>query len=298
MKMGILSFRSFTREPTVEERRLAEEAMAAGHEAILIHAMDCTITMKPEGTHVLWNGDPFPNVDVLIPRARFVDHPEQRLSLLEIFEQQRFPSLNSARAIAVAKNKIATLYALNRENISTPHTFVIEDASSVDFVFQQFGGVPVVLKPAFGTYGEGIVLAKTLGEIQTRAEEMMKLSPRILVQEFIEESAGKDTRAFVVNGEVVAAMERQAQAGEFRSNVELGATARAIQLSEEEKHLALGAVKALGLGYAGVDIIKSKRGPLVLEVNANPGFKTLEKVSGVNVAASIVQAAIQIHARA
>lgn len=292
MKIGILSFRSFARELTVEEQRLVEEVQALGHEALVIHAMDCSLELGSEGTNIFWRNERFPRVDALIPRARFVDHSEQRLGLLEALQKQGIQTLNTGEAIACAKNKITTLEKMSENHLPIPRTIIVEDLLSLDLALKQLEGSAFVLKPAFGTYGQGILLVKSMEDLKMMAEEMMKASPRILIQEFIEESAGKDTRVFVVAGEVVGAMERQAAEGEFRSNVELGAHARGVEPLEEMKHLALEAVRVLGLDYAGVDLVRSKRGHLILEVNANPGFKTLEKVSTKNIAKKIVEAAL------
>ncbi len=293
MKIVILSFRSRDPEPAVEDLKLVQAARDLGHEALLIPAWECSIEYH-EGETVYWKGSEFPDIEALIPRARFVEHSETQLHLLRLLEK-RFPTLNKAEGIAVAKNKIKTVEILNRAGLAMPRSFIIEDLVGFTAAVEKLGGYPVVWKAPYGTFGMDVHLvhsyeeAEKLFESYLRAESAMNF----LIQEFIVESAGRDTRVFVLDGEVVAAMERRAQEGEFRSNVELGASTHSVEIEERVKNLAIQSVKALGLDYGGVDIVHSKRGPLVLEVNANAGFKTLEETSGVNIAAALIRAVVR-----
>ncbi len=284
MKIGILAFRSRDPEPAIEDLKLVKAAQDLGHEALLIPAWECSIHYG-ESEKVLWKEASFPTLDLLIPRARFVEYSELHLHLLEVLERS-FPVLNKAASIAAAKNKIKTLELLSAAGLAIPKSVVLEgvegfEACSLPFEY------PLVLKPPYGTFGEGIRLVSSFEEVHEY------LTSHFIAQEFISEAAGKDLRVFVMGNEVLAAMERRAQSGEFRANVELGASVRAVQISDEVARLATLAVKALKLDYAGVDIIESKRGPLVLEVNANPGFKALEQVSGVNIAEALIQFAVR-----
>ena len=293
MKIAILCFRSRDPDPAVEDLNLVQAAQELGHEALLIPAWECSIEYR-EGEQVYWKGVVFPQVDCLIPRARFVEHSETQLHLLRLLEK-RFPSLNKADGIAAAKNKIKTMEILSRAGLPIPRSFAIEDMSVFATVVEQLGGYPVVWKAAYGTFGMDVHLVDSHKKAEEIFNDYFKAQKAMnfLTQEFIEESAGRDLRVFVLDGEVLASMERQAQAGEFRSNVELGATARVVEVEASVKNLAIQAVEALGLDTGGVDIIYSKRGPLILEVNANAGFKALEEVSGVKVAEALIQAAVR-----
>lgn len=293
MKIGILSFRSKDPEPAVEDLKLVDAAQEMGHEAVLIQTWECSIVY--EGSEkVLWKGEVFPHLDLLISRARFIYYSELNLHLLEILEKT-IPTLNMSTGIAIAKNKIKTQQRLTVSDIPQPQSCVVEDLSTFSQAVVRLSGYPVVLKAPYGTFGLGVHLIKDLQE----ADEILKkyirkhLWSHFLVQEFITEANGKDTRVFVVGDKAVAAMERQAQEGEFRSNMELGAQGKVVQPSQAMQTLAVKATKALGLDYAGVDIVQSKRGPLVLEVNANAGFKALEEVSGVNIAQTLIEYAVQ-----
>lgn len=291
MKIAILSFRSRDPEPAVEDLKLVQAAQELGHTALLIPAWECSIEYH-DGNKVYWKGEEFPQVDCLIPRARFVEHSETQVHLLRVLEAH-FPTLNKADGIVAAKNKIKTMEILTGAGLAVPRSFVIEDLETFADAVKKLGGYPVVWKAAYGTFGMDVHLVDSFekGEVIYKDYFKSQSAMNFLIQEFIEESAGKDIRIFVLKGKVLASMERQAQPGEFRSNVELGATARTVEVAKTVKTLAIQAVEALGLDCAGVDIIQSKRGPLVLEVNANAGFKALEEVSGVKVAEALIQAA-------
>ncbi len=296
MKIGILSFRSKDPEPAVEDLKLVQAAQEMGHDAMLIPTWECSIEYGEE-EKVLYKGKPFPQLDILVPRARFIYYSELNLHLLELLEK-RFPSLNKAAGVALAKNKIKTLHELFAAGLPQPRSTVIEDKLHLPQAAEQVGGYPLVVKAPYGTFGIGVHLAETAEDAEAilSSYERKHLWPHAIVQEFIAEADGKDSRLFVIGGGVVAAMERTAQEGEFRSNVELGASAHLIKPSEELQSLAIKAVSALGLDYAGVDIISSARGPLILEVNANAGFKTLDEVSGVDIARAIIEYAV-LHSR-
>lgn len=293
MKIAILSFRSRDPEPAVEDLKLVQAAQDLGHEALLIPAWECSIEYN-EKVKVYWNGKDFPDIDALIPRARFVEHSEAQLQLLRVLEK-RFPTLNKTDAIAAAKNKIKTAEILTQAGLAIPHGFAIEDLTGFADAVEKLDGYPVVWKAPYGTFGMDVHLVRSFEEAQSLFTDYFaaQVAPNFLIQEFIAESAGRDMRVFVLDGKVLAAMERQAQPGEFRSNVELGASTHQVEINEAIEKLAIESVKALGLDYGGVDIVHSKRGPLVLEVNANAGFKTLEETSGVNIAAALIQAVVQ-----
>lgn len=289
MKIIILSFKPAKEEFAPEEFRLKEEAENLGHSARILRTCECRIVFDGKNATVLHQETGFPDFDILIPRPRVLFDTEVRISILKQFELMGKCVLNSSLSISWAKNKIRTQQILNAHGIPTPKTFVIESLENFPNI-----PFPVILKDPYGTYGMWVMLIESFASLRSVLDGIWATSEQktMIVQEFVRESAGEDIRVFVLGEKVVAAMKRKAQKGEFRSNMELGATGEAVQISKEYADLAINAVKALGLDCGGVDIIESRNGPLVLEVNANSGFKALEKVSGVNVAKEIIKYAI------
>ncbi len=288
MKIGILSFRPESIPYAEETERLQQEAERMGHTAQIFRSELCQLVYDDKGERVLYEGKPFPKIDLLVPRASILTNVELRLAVVKQFQLMGVPILNNYQAIGRAKNKLRTMQILHSLGIPTPRTVVIKNEAALKGAVEAVGGTPVILKDPFGTFGNGVVIAESLRAAKSVLHSLRKI---ILVQEYIEESGGRDTRVFVVGDRVVAAMERSAQAEEFRSNMELGGVASAVEISDEYAKIALASTRAIGLDYAGVDIIETKNGPAVLEVNGNPGFKALEEVSGVNVASAIMELA-------
>lgn len=294
MKVGILSFRSLSRQAAKEELRLKAAAEKLGHKAKIFRAAKCQLVYDSYGERVLYNKGKFPKIDVLIPRASILTNVDIRLSVVKQFQLMGVPVVNDYSGIAKAKNKLRTLQVLHALGIPTLRTVVVENYSALNEAIDRVGGAPVILKDPFGSYGSGVIIAESKRAARSVLDAIWvnNESSIIMVQEYIAESNGCDTRVFVVGDKVVAGMERSAQAEEFRSNVELGGVTRAVEVSEKYAQIAIASAKALGLAVAGVDIIETKRGPAVLEVNANPGFKALEAITGIDVAASIIEYAI------
>lgn len=288
MNIGILCFRPVDLPFAEETLRLQEEAERMGHTAHVFRSALCQLVYDDKGERVFYEGKPFPKIDALIPRASVLSNVELRLAVVKQFQLMGIPVINNYQAIARAKNKLRTMQILHALGIPTPKTVVIENKDALPGAVEAVGGTPVILKDPFGTFGNGVVIAESLRAAKSVLGNMRKI---LLIQEYIAESGGRDTRVFVVGGRVVASMERSAQAEEFRSNVELGGIATAVEVSEKYTKIALESTRALGLDYAGVDIIETKNGPAVLEVNGNPGFKALEGVTGINVAGSIMELA-------
>lgn len=286
MRIGILSFRSKDSEVAVEDLKLLQAAQDLGHEVLHLFAWDCRLDYEG-GLRVMWKGKAFPQLDLLFPRARFVEEAPLQLQLLEALEQV-VPTVNSTMAISTAKNKIKTLDVLTRKGILMPNSEVWDVSQPPEAAGQPF---PLVLKPPYGTFGQDIFLVRSLSEMKDRFAYYFehKITSHCLVQAFIEEAQGCDFRVFVSGGRVLASMKRCAQKGEFRANVELGAHVSKVETNAELETLAIAATEAMGLDYAGVDIIESKRGFLVLEVNANPGFKALEALHRMDIARAIIQ---------
>ncbi len=294
MKIGILSFRSLSRKAAKEELRLKAAAEKLGHKAQIFRASKCQLTYDGYGERVFYNKKKFPKIDILIPRASILTNVDIRLSVVKQFQLMGVPVVNDYVSIAKAKNKLRTLQILHALGIPTLRTVVVENYSALNEAIDRVGGAPVILKDPFGSYGSGVIIAESKRAARSVLDAIWVggNSNMIMVQEYIAESEGRDTRVFVVGDKVVAGMERSAQAEEFRSNVELGGITSAVEVSDKYAQIAIASAKALGLEVAGVDIIETKRGPAVLEVNANPGFKALEEITGIDVATPIIEHAI------
>lgn len=289
MKIGILSFYPSWQDVSEEELRLQQAADERGHEARIIRADECQITLVDGKSTLLEKGEPLEDFDVWIPRARIIGNAELHLAFVKQLKFHGARLVNEYQAIVRAKNKLRTTQILTNEGLAVPQTLVLSSPHFVDVAAEQLGGFPLVMKDPYGTYGKGVVLVESLNSARSVLHALMGYYPKpVLMQEFVKESKGKDARIFVVGGEVVAAMQRQALEGDFRSNMELGGEALPYEPSAEEVELAKKAAAALDLEIAGVDVIQSKNGPLVLEVNANPGFKGLEATTGIDVAGAII----------
>jgi ribosomal protein S6--L-glutamate ligase len=188
-----------------------------------------------------------------------------------------------------SRDKLRSLQILSRAGIGLPKTVFTNYSKNIDEILHEIGSLPVIIKLLEGTQGLGVVLAENKNAATSVIEAFHGLKARIIVQEFIKEAKGADIRAFIVDGKVVGAMKRQGKEGEFRSNLHRGGTSSVIKLSREEKEVAIAAAKAMGLGVAGVDMLQSKRGPLVMEVNSSPGLEGIEEATGVNIASKIIQ---------
>ena len=289
MFIGILSFRPLGKSASKEELLLKRTAEAMGHKAKIFRSECCQMVYDGRGERVYYNRKPFPKIDVLIPRASLIRNVDIRLSIVKQFQLMGVPVVNEYMSIARAKNKLRTLQILHPLGIPTPRTVVVETPSALDLAIKRVGGAPVILKDPFGTFGNGVVIAESKRAVRSVFDTMNRI---VMIQEYIGESEGRDTRVFVVGDKVVAGMERAAQNEEFRSNVELGGQTSAVEVSDKYASIAISATKALGLDYAGVDIIESKNGPQVLEVNGNPGFKALTAITGADVAGAIIEYAV------
>lgn len=223
--------------------------------------------------------------DVVIPRigSSITDYG---LAVVNQFHIMQIPTINPASAIARSRDKFRCLQLLSQHNIDIPKTVMIKNVSQMDEAVKMVGGLPVILKLLRGTQGTGVMLAE---KRETVLNTLWGLKQTVVIQEFIEESKGKDIRAFVVGGRVVAAMKREALVDEFRSNIHRGGSGLPIDLQKEYRDVALKAVKVIGLEVAGVDLLESRKGPVVIEVNSSPGFEGLEKVTGKDIARTIIE---------
>jgi ribosomal protein S6--L-glutamate ligase len=284
MKIALLA----TDPDLYSHKRLMEEGAKRGHEMIFLKVTNCymAITDKVPSIHYR-GGYVIEEIDAVIPRLR-PSHTFYGAAVLRQFELMGAYCVNSSIATSRARDKLRSLQLMARKGIALPKTgFANSPADSKDLI-NMVGGAPLIIKLLEGTQGSGVVLADSNKAAESVIDAFKTLSANFLVQEFIEEAGGADVRAFVVGSKVVAAMERQAIAGEFRSNIHRGGTARLIDATAEEKRIAVQAAKVMGLNVAGVDLIRSKTGPKVLEVNASPGLEGIEGSTEKNIAGQII----------
>jgi ribosomal protein S6--L-glutamate ligase len=284
MKIAILS-----RNPNLySTRRLVEAATLRGHHADVIDHTKCNIEIEQKGPSVYYLDRYLDDYDAIIPRIG-ASVTFYGTAVVRQFEMMNVFSPVTSRGIVHSRDKLRCLQVLSKEGIDLPKTVFTNYSKNVSHVVDSAGGAPVVLKLLEGTQGLGVVLAENQNAASSVLEAFNGLKARVIVQEFIKEAKGADIRAFVVNGEVVGAMKRQGKEGEFRSNLHRGGSSRIIELTEEEREVAIRSAKAVGLGIAGVDMLQSSRGPLVLEVNSSPGLEGIEKTTQQDIAGKIIR---------
>lgn len=276
-------------------KRLKEEAEARGHKVRVINYAKCYVTVESGNPVVHYKGEEIRKVDVIIPRISS-NLTKYGTSIVRQFEMQNVPTTTSSIAIVRSRDKLRSLQLLAKAGVGIPKTVFAREAANLDDVLEQVGGAPAIIKVARGTHGNGVVLAETKKAAKAVMQAFYVEGVSFVVQEFVAESAGVDIRAFVVNGKVVASMLRQSLDDDFRSNLHQGGTGVVVRLTSEERRTAQKAAKAMGLPVCGVDMMRSERGPLVLEVNSSPGF-AIEQVTHTNVAEHVINYA-EIVARA
>jgi len=284
MKIAVLS----RNRRLYSTRRLIEAAEKRGHEVQVIDVLRCYMNIVSRKPSVHLEGEQLPNFDAVIPRVG-ASVTAYGTAVLRQFEMMGTYTLIESVALARSRDKLRSLQLLSRKGIGLPVTgFANKPGDSKDII-KMVGGAPVVIKLLEGTQGIGVVLAETNKAAESVIEAFMGLQANILVQEFIKEAGGADIRCLVVGGKVVAAMKRQAAEGEFRSNLHRGGSASLVKITPEERATAVSAAKVLGLSVAGVDLLRSERGPLVMEVNSSPGLEGIESASGKDVAGIIIE---------
>jgi len=283
MKIAILS-----RDPTLYScRRLCEVGERRGHEIQVIDPLSCYMNINPASPTVHYRGEPLGHFDAVIPRIG----PAITFygtAVLRQFEMCGSYPLNESLAIARARDKLRSLQLLARQGIDMPVTGFASSPDDTQDLIAMVGGAPLVVKLVEGTQGIGVVLAETRQAAESVIDAFRGLNAHILVQEFIQEAQGRDLRCLVIGDEVVAAIERKAKEGDFRSNLHRGGTARAVEITPQERDMAVKAATTLGLAVAGVDILRARRGPLVMEVNASPGLEGIETTTGLDIAALMI----------
>jgi ribosomal protein S6--L-glutamate ligase len=276
-------------------KRLKEEALSRGHEVRVINYSKCYITVERGNPVVRYEGEEVRDIDVIIPRIA-ASLTKYGSSIVRQFEMQNVPTVTSSIAIVRSRDKLRSMQILAKAGVGIPKTVFARDATDLEDVLEQVGGAPAIIKVARGTHGNGVVLAETRKAAKAVMQAFYVEGVSFVVQEFVSESAGVDIRAFVVNGKVVASMLRQSLDDDFRSNLHQGGEGIPVKLTDEERKTAQKAATAMGLKVCGVDMMRSERGPLVLEVNSSPGFG-IEKVTNHNVAEKVIDYA-ELAARA
>ena len=269
-------------------RRIFNAGINRGHEVRVVDYLRCYMNITSRKPTVYYGGESLGKADAVIPRIG-ASETFYGTAVVRQFETMGSYCVNSSEAITASRDKLKSLQILAQDGINMPVTGFASHTMDIEGVIEKVGSVPLVMKLLQGTQGQGIVLAETRKAAESVMSAFRQLEADILVQEFIKESSGTDIRALVVGDNVVAAMRRIAPEGEFRSNVHRGGRTEQITLNQEEEKIAVEAASVLGLRIAGVDLMRSKRGPLVLEVNSSPGLEGIEASSGVDVAGNIVR---------
>src|SRR5262245_61563909 len=284
MRIVILS----RQESLYSTRALVESARRRGHQADVLDTLQFDIQVSRQNPELYYQGQPVGHVDAVIPRIG-ASITFFGLAVVRQFEMMGVYCVNESQAIARSRDKLRCLQILSRHDIGMPPTVYTHQAEHIPACVERVDGPPVIVKLLEGTQGLGVVLAESTPAASSVIEAFQGLDQNILIQQFIGEAKGSDIRAVVVGRRVVAAMKRQAVAGEFRANIHRGGTTKKVRLAPECRRTALAAARVLGLRVAGVDMIESAEGPMVMEVNSSPGLEGIEKTTKVDVAAAIIE---------
>lgn len=291
MKIAILS-----RKPELySTQRLKEAALQHGHKVKIINTLRCYMNLNTAQPTIHYMGKPLPAYDAVIPRIG-ASISFYGTAVVRQFEMMGTFCLNSSMAITRSRDKFRSLQLLSRKGIALPITGFAHSPDDINDLIRMVGGAPLIIKLIEGTQGIGVVLAETKKAAESVIQAFLGLKVNIMVQEFIKETQGTDVRCLVIGNKVVAAMQRTAPPGEFRSNVHRGGSVTPIKITSEERKLAIEATKSLGLNLAGVDILRSTRGPLIMEVNSSPGLEGIEEACKTDISGLIINY-IEKHAK-
>ena len=291
MKIGILSFKPLSSQASPEEIRLKKAAKVLGHTSRIFRSARCQLVYDGTSKRLLYDGKSFPKYDVMITRPSVLKDVTLSVAIIKEMEMMGMPVINNHASILDAKNKLKTTQILAHYNIPVPKTVIIRCQDYEAQAVKMVGGMPVIVKTPYGSYGNGVQIVESMRALKSTLDWHKNIM--YMIQEFVKYTKGEDVRIFVIGGKVMGAMIRKAKKGEFRSNIELGGVGSPVDITEEEKDISLRSVQALDLSYGGVDIMRSRNGPVVLEVNSNPGFKELERATGIDIAGAIVEYAIE-----
>ncbi len=284
MKIAILSRNA----NLYSTRRLVEAAEKRKHEVIVIDHLKCIIELEKKKPRIFYNGTYIENIDAIIPRIG-ASVTFYGTAVVRQFEMMGVFSSVKSQSLVNSRDKLRSLQIMARAGVGLPKTVFTNYAKDVNHIIDSVGGAPLIIKLLEGTQGLGVVLAETKNAASSVIEAFNGLKARVIAQEFVKEAGGADIRVFIVDGHVVGAMKRQGKKGEFRSNLHRGGSAEVIELSDEEELTAIKAAKAIGLGVAGVDMLQSDKGPLVLEVNSSPGLEGIEIATKNDIARQIIK---------
>lgn len=284
MKLAILS----RKRDLYSTRRLVEAAQIRGHEVQVIDHLQCDMMIQQNDLEMYYDGESLKDFEAVIPRIG-ASVTFYGTAVVRQFEMMDVFSANRSLAITRSRDKLRSMQMLAAAGLGLPRTAFTNYSKEEKQIVQRLGGAPLIIKLLEGTQGLGVVLAETIKAAKSVIEAFHGLKARIIVQEFIKEAKAADIRAFVVDGEVVGAMKRQGKEGEFRSNLHRGGTSQLINLSRSEKAAAIKAADTMGLKIAGVDMLQSDRGALILEVNSSPGLEGIESATGKDIAGKIIE---------
>jgi len=284
MKIAILS----ANPNLYSTRRLVEAGKKKGHEMIIIDHTKCDLVIEKKKPTVIYKGEEVLGVDGVIPRIG-ASVTFFGTAVVRQFEMMKVFTATESQALVRSRDKLRSLQILSRAGLGLPKTVFSNYSKNVGNIIDRVDGAPLVIKLLEGTQGLGVVLADNRNSAESILEAFNGLKARVIVQEFIKEAKGADLRVFIIDGVVVGAMKRQGKEGEFRSNLHRGGTAEIVTLTDEEENAALKAAKVMGLGIAGVDMLQSDRGPLILEVNSSPGLEGIESATGKDIATQIIK---------
>lgn len=269
-------------------KRLIEAAKKRKHEVRVVDTLKCDIQIEKKKPTIFYRGEYLTNIDAVIPRIG-ASVTFYGTAVVRQFEMMKTFSTTESVALVRSRDKLRSLQILARAGLGLPKTVFTNYSKDVDQVIDAVGGAPCVIKLLEGTQGLGVVLAETKKAAESVLEAFNGLQARVIVQEFIKEAKGADIRVLIIGDTVVGAMKRQAKEGEFRSNLHRGGTAQVVELTDEEENAALRAARAMNLSVAGVDLLQSARGPLILEVNSSPGLEGIEAATGKDIAGAIIK---------
>jgi len=284
MKIAILS----RDQKLYSTKRLVEAGEQRGHTMRVLDHLKCNLVLEKKNPKVIYHGEEVVDIDAIIPRIG-ASVTFYGTAVVRQFEMMNVFSTAESQALVRSRDKLRSYQILSRSGLGMPKTVFTNYSRDVERILKEAGGAPVIIKLLEGTQGLGVVLAENEKAATSVIEAFNGLKARVIVQEFIREAKGADIRAFVVDGHVVGAMKRQAKEGEFRSNLHRGGSAEVIELTREEEIAAVKAASALKLGVAGVDMLQSDRGPLIIEVNSSPGLEGIEKATGRDIAGQIIR---------
>jgi len=269
-------------------RRLVEAGQQRGHHVQVVDHLKCNLVIEKKNPKVIYRGEELTGIDAVVPRIG-ASVTFYGTAVVRQFEMMGVFTAVESQALVRSRDKLRSMQILSRAGLGLPKTVFTNYSRDVERILNEIGGAPVVIKLLEGTQGLGVVLAENDNAARSVIEAFNGVKARVIVQEFIREAKGADIRAFVVDGHVVGAMKRQAREGEFRSNLHRGGTAEVIELTQEEEIAAVKAANALKLGIAGVDMLRSARGPLIIEVNSSPGLEGIERATGRDIAAQVIR---------